>query len=323
MPLIAYGATNFKPHWGPLLAGAGLLTVTWQELVWAAITVGKPGVAHLLAHGWHSVSDNIVRSHMVYASLRQSSGQYEKSSLYGALDPTEKGATSYFMGMMAAKVLAARLLDTPWLFHLSMFRASGGILKLHTNSEPDLIGRTAMGGWVVMEAKGRTHGRSDRAMTAAKTQTRQLRRINGQFPVLRAAVQAYFQPEMRFAIDDPEEYEENAEDLNFNVRSAVEKYYSGFLRRDTQMLRDVSILGRRYIVQDHEEVGISVGVDSQVLERLAGANDDALLKPLAEQANQIEAGGPFTIFPDGVALALDKRWSEPRMMRDPALRRNG
>src|SRR6266568_4288374 len=70
MPVVAYNASKFGGHWGSALAGSHSLSISWNELVWAAITIGKPGVAFLLAHGWHSVSDLIVRAHMVYANLR-------------------------------------------------------------------------------------------------------------------------------------------------------------------------------------------------------------------------------------------------------------
>lgn len=323
MPHIRYHASSFTPHWGTALAGSHSLQVTWQELVWAAITVGKPGVAYLLAHGWHSVSDNIVRSHMVYASLQQTAGRFEKSSLYGSLDPTEKGATSYFMGMMAAKILGSRLLSTPWLLHVSMFSKLGGSLALHSNSTPDLIGKTAAGDWIVVEGKGRTHGRSNLAMATAKMQTRQLRRINGHFPVLRAAVQAFFQPDLRFAIEDPDDYSEDAEDLNFDSRSAFEKYYSGFLRRDERVLSDVQLQGRRFVVQSHEEIGVTLGLDSRVLERLSSNQDLALFVPLEHSAVETNEAGEFTVFPDGVAVALDARWSETQMMRAPSARRDG
>ncbi|MBT9154974.1 MAG: hypothetical protein DDT39_01664 [Firmicutes bacterium] len=323
MPHITYRASSFGPHWGSALSGTHNLNVTWQELVWGAITVGKPGVAYLLAHGWHSVSDNIVRSHTVYANLQQVAGRIEKSSLYGALDPTEKGATSYFMGMMAAKILSSRLLSTPWLLHVSMFPKLGGTLSLHSNSTPDLIGRTNSGDWVVLEAKGRTHGLSKLAMTTAKTQTRQLRRINGQFPTLRAAVQAFFQPDLRFAIEDPDDYAEDAEDLTFEPRQAFEKYYSGYLRRDARVLDSVELDGQRYITQNHEEIGVTLGIDKRVVDRLSSTQDSVLFTPLDQKEVGIKSSSDFTVFPDGVAVALDSRWSEARMQRAPAARRDG
>jgi len=323
MPHISYCASSFGPHWGSALSGWHNLKVTWQELVWAAVTVGKPGVAYLLAHGWHSVSDNIVRSHTVYANLQQIGRRLEKSSLYGALDPTEKGATSYFMGMMAAKILGSRLLSTPWLLHVSMFPKLGGTLALHSNSTPDLIGRTKSGDWIVLEAKGRTHGLSKLAMSTAKTQTRQLRRINGQFPTLRAGVQAFFQPDLRFAIEDPDDYADNAEDLTFEPRQAFEKYYSGFLTRDARVLDIVELDGQRYITQNHEEIGVTLGLDKRVVDRLSSLQDTVLFAPLEQEAVGAKSAGDFTVFPDGVMVALDARWSEARMQRAPAARRDG
>jgi hypothetical protein len=323
MPHISYRASSFGPHWGASLSGSHDLQITWQELVWSAVTVGKPGVAYLLAHGWHSVSDNIVRSHMVYANLQQIAGRLEKSTLYESLDPTEKGAISYFMGMMAAKILGMRLLSTPWLLHVSMFPKLGGSLTLHSNSAPDLIGRTTEGDWIVLEAKGRTHGLSKLAMSTAKTQTRQLRRINGQFPILRAAVQAFFQPDLRFAIEDPDDYADAAEDLTFEPRQAFEKYYSGFLQRDARVLSDVELQGQHYITQRHEEIGVTLGLDIRVIDRLSSNQDSAPFLPLEQNAVGAKEVGEFTVFPDGVAVSLDARWSENKMRRAPAARRDG
>src|SRR6185503_14226928 len=89
-PVVEYSASKFGRRWGPALRGQHHLPVFWHDLVWAALTVGKPMFAYLFAHGWHSICDLIVREYTVYANLRQAHGQFEKSSLYSALDPTEK-----------------------------------------------------------------------------------------------------------------------------------------------------------------------------------------------------------------------------------------
>jgi hypothetical protein len=323
MPAIYYRASKFGPHWGAELRGTHRLSVTWAELVWAAVTVGKPGVAYLLAHGWHSASDIIVRSHTVYASLRQSGGRIEKSTLYESLDPTEKGATSYFVGMMAAKIIAARLLDTPWLFHLSMFRQTGGTLQLHSKSEPDLVGLNSHGNWIILEAKGRTHRSDKKAMAKGKAQTRQLRRVNGQFPTLRAVIQAHFSPDLGFSIEDPDDYDENAQDLDFDLAVAMNRYYSGVIPSDKWNREDVKLSGRKFLVETHDDIGVTVGVDTAITEswqavtrtKQAGAASAAIIT--------IEFNGKiFTVFPDGIVVALDDRWKENRMMRDPSLRRD-
>lgn len=321
MPIIRYSASNFGPSWGGSLQGEHDLTVTWADLVWAAITVGKPGVAHLLAHGWHSVSDTIVRAHTIYASLFQIGNSLEKSTLYRSLDPTEKGATSYFLGMVAAKLIASHLLQAPWLFHLSMFKSSGGTASLINKSEPDLIGRTRKGEWIVLEAKGRTHEYSTTAMKTAKLQTRQLRWINKQPPVLRAAVQAYFDPDLRFSISDPDDFDPDARDLQIDLRDSLQKYYSGFTQRDARLTREQHIDSRPFVVQDYEDIGVSIGIDKRLIEvlRAQGVTDSL---PIDEQAAVGKPSG-FLVYPDGLAVSLDGRWAEEKMRNDTPNRRYG
>lgn len=324
MPHIRYHASNFAPRFGPTLAGSHNLTVTWSELVWAAITVGKPGLAYLLSHGMHSISDMIVRSHTVYANLRQTYMYFEKSALYEDLDPTEKGAASYFLGMMATKIVCSRLLDTPFVFHLSMLKTLGGTAVLHTKSQPDLIGLDRAGNWVVAEAKGRTNGYSPDAMSKAKLQTRQLRKINGTYPSLRVGIQAYFSPELNFAVSDPDEYEEDAEDIEFDLRAAIHDYYS-YVLGSLQVARvPRRTLGREYLFRTIEETGVSIGVDTATLKRLE--QDGDLKDSRAYELSQAVIGddGQGTVaFPDGLAVSLDQRWSEDRMRQDPRARRSG
>lgn len=295
----------------------------WEELVWAAITMGKPGVAFLLAHGWHSVADMVVRSHTVYANLRHSSGFMEKSSLYDALDPTEKGATSYFIGMLAAKILGARLLGVPWLFHLSMLDSLGGYSTLASKSEPDLVGLTRSRDWVIAEAKGRTGGYSQSAMTKAKLQTRQVRRINGKLPSLRVAVQAFFNSKMEWAMEDPEEFDESARDLDVDIGTVFERYYSAAIGA-TEQADARSLAGRKFLARTLTEIGVTVAVDAEVRARV-GQREMATdgIEVGANSFSQVTEDGEFVVFPDGIAISLDARWAPHRMMLDPTRRRDG
>lgn len=324
MPRIRYHASNFPPRYGAALSGTYDLPVTWHELVWAAITVGKPGLAYLFSHGMHSVSDIIVRSHTVYANLRQTYSYFEKSALYEGLDPTEKGAASYFLGMMATKLICARLLDTPFVFHLSMLKNLGGSAILHTKSQPDLIGLDRAGNWVVAEAKGRTNGFSVGAMSKAKHQTRQLRMINGTYPSLRIAIQAYFSPELNVAVDDPEEYDDGAENVNFDLQRAIRDYYSYVLGPSQAARVPRVVLGREYLFRTIEEVGVSVGVEAATLKWL---EDGSAIEgaPPYEQPHALkdDDGQGTALFPDGLAISLDRRWAENRMRQDPRARRAG
>jgi hypothetical protein len=62
-----------------------------------------------------------------------------RTSTVKTLDPTEKGAVSYFIGMTFCKVFATRLLNTPWLLHLDVFRPQLNPV-LTARSRPDLVG---------------------------------------------------------------------------------------------------------------------------------------------------------------------------------------
>ncbi len=315
MPTIHYRASNFGAHWGTLLSGEHSLNVSWRELVWSAVSVGKPGVAYIMAHGRHSISDVIVRAHTVYASLRNSLGVFEKSTLYDSLDPTEKGATSYFLGMMAAKIVAARLLQTPWLIHLSLLRVIGGSVVLHGGkSEPDLVGMNSRGDWLVMEAKGRTHGYSDDAMITAKKQTRHLRRVNGNFPAGRIVVQAYFSPHLQFEIQDPEEYDSDAPDLNFDLVSALKTYYSMVFPISATITETRRLGEREYLIERNDEVGVTIGIERRVVEALDADSPPIFQERFHGVPPEVADGNElFALFSDGLAIALDDRWGEQRM----------
>lgn len=323
MPLIRYEASNFGSHWGSALTGGHDLQVPWPELVWGAVTLGKPGLAYLLTHGWHSISDVIVRSHTIYANLRQADNRFEKSSLYLEHDPTEKGAASYFMGMVATKILCARLLDTPWLLHLSMFQASGNTVLLRGRSQPDLVGVDRKGNWTVAEAKGRSNGFSAVAMEKAKRQTRQVRRINGAPPNVCVAVQAHFSPHLSFAIADPEEPDDDPFDLELNEDAAIRQYYSYPLQASRGASRREMIMNREFNLLDIDEVGVSIGLSTDIQQLLEGdapitfgsLRERAPLETLVREEGSV-------YFADGIAVRLNQQWSEERMTHDP-FKRNG
>lgn len=318
---IPYTASKFPKHWGSDLSGNHTLQVSWEEMVWAAMTMGKPGLAFLFSNGWHSISDLIVRCHTVYANLQEKSPYFERSDLYREIDQTEKSSVSYFMGMLAAKILGARLLDTPWLFHLSMVAALGGTTILKAKSQPDLVGLRGNRDWIVVEAKGRTWGHSNSAMLSAKLQTRQLRRINGQYPSLRVAVQASFDPHLQWAIEDPPEIDDSASDINFNVEDALEMYYSATTAA-TDLGMDRKIQDRVFIVGEIPEIGVTIGLDRKLRDQLRNRSVTSGSSRLAPQRmSEHGKAGMFHLFPDGLAISLDERWSSERMSESPRSRR--
>jgi hypothetical protein len=104
------------------------LGVTWDDVLWAAITVGRPDVFHVFRHGNASAYEAIFRWSMVRMALHQRGAHGQKlvrTDLFKQMDPTEKGAVNYFIGLLTCKLFASRLLDAPWTLHLDVFRQCG------------------------------------------------------------------------------------------------------------------------------------------------------------------------------------------------------
>ena len=84
------------------------------------MTVGRPNTAFVFRHGTSSIHEARFRIALVYMALEQTwyRGELRRTEAFAALDPTEKGAVSYFLGMAICKLFASRVLNVQWLLHL-------------------------------------------------------------------------------------------------------------------------------------------------------------------------------------------------------------
>jgi hypothetical protein len=133
MPFLSYEARNFST----LLAGpaSGSLSLPLARL---SVTVGMTPFSMggaprpILEVGW--------RAALTAASLTEdpASGRWARTAGYRRLDPSEKRAVSYFLGMIQAKITREHLLNAPHLIHLDADLAMIG--PPSRASRPDLIG---------------------------------------------------------------------------------------------------------------------------------------------------------------------------------------
>ena len=109
---IPYSWRDF-PH--PMLSGHGFLQADWDDVIWAALTVGRPNTAYVLAHGDASYYEALFRVSLLRMALQQrpSSVSLHRTDAFRSLDPTEKGAVTYFLGVVFCKLFAHSLLQTP------------------------------------------------------------------------------------------------------------------------------------------------------------------------------------------------------------------
>lgn len=167
---------------GTIANGSSVLTTSWPDILWAALTIGRPSVHHVLQHGTASFYEAVFRLSLIRMALEQygpSATRIRRTAALKSLDPTEKGAISYFLGMTFCKLFASRLLLTPWLLHLDVFKSTIPTSVLG-RSRPDLFGQqTGTGDWLAFETKGRASKPSYADRAKAKTQATRLVAVNG------------------------------------------------------------------------------------------------------------------------------------------------
>lgn len=135
---------------------------------------------------------------------QDSRGYLCRTDAFAALDPTEKGMVSYFLGMTLCKLFASRLLLAPWLLHLDVFRSVINPVTLG-RSRPDLVGEDIDGNWHAFESKGRSSVPSSADKAKAKAQARRLVSVNRRNCSLHVGSFAFFRRDvLEFYWRDPE-----------------------------------------------------------------------------------------------------------------------
>jgi hypothetical protein len=308
MPVITYTAEGFPSTYGGALAGTFSVNLSWEEIIWAAISVGKAQLAHLSQYGVFSTFEFIYRAAIIYANLLESpSGVLKRSSAYDGLDPSEKGAISYFIGMTFAKLFASRLLSVPWLMHLDVYRQQLQPV-LQGRSKPDFVGLNSNNDWVVLEAKGRTNDFEESVMQTAKAQTQNLTTIQGSLPILRVASLACFAAgNLKFVMRDPERKKggEKLPDLPLNKRDFLTIYYRPFQTWLDQAdgVRVITVDGLRYRVGSFPGFDLFIGYPEEGMNRLA-------------REATLGEHGEF-VGSDGVLVRLGPIWSAEKMRLQP------
>lgn len=191
------------------ISASGRLQVTWDDILWAAVTLGRPNLHYVFRHGTSSQFEAIFRWSLVRMALEQrnpSGSRLWRTDALRSLDPSEKGAVNYFIGMTICKLFADKLLGTPWLLHLDVFRDQLNPRVLTSRSRPDFVGQeTTSSAWHAFESKGRgsNPGASDK--TKAKNQAQRLVSVDGQNCRLHIGAITFFKNDvLRFYWRDPE-----------------------------------------------------------------------------------------------------------------------
>lgn len=259
---IEYESDNFPPGLGRDLQGRNELHFSASELLWAAITVGRAHMMDVTRYGVFSDAEILYRAAIVIANLAiDEEGRVIKSDAYIHLDPSEKGAVSYFLGLTFTKLLASRKLDCPWLLHLDVYRHLFPILPALSRSRPDLIGRDITNRPIVFESKGRTNKKDSGILAVAKRQAELVTHVAGRPTYLNVGVVTHF-IHNRLVVNwsDPPPSKKG-----FKLETTDEEYLKLYYQLVYNFLRDKKTERRgNFVVHYIESVDLAIGLDQRV-----------------------------------------------------------
>lgn len=352
MPSITYTAADFPLNSPPGLQGPNILNVTWADIEWAAITVGRRNYPDVVQHGLFSWYERNYRTFMIYANLMEApNGRLARTTAYAGLDPSEKSAISYFIGLTTAKLFAEATFGVPWLMHLDVYNAQLQPINFNANLRPDLVGVDMINDWLVMESKGRSRSVPQAIMTQAKLQTASLQLIAGMAPTCCVAIGTGIPSNYIHArLQDPS----GASKESFKVMVTPDDFLKEYYRPIQELVdssskkRTEKWKGRTFRVVDLPILDVSVGLDINVTKVLqkdkkgiykavvaelpqikqplkkfrqtrsdgaeAGTNRES---PTDEVLNS-EVRTDFKCGADGIAIWLGDPWNEKRMKVEPA-----
>lgn len=290
--------------------GSAQLTVSWAEVLWAALTIGRPSVHHVFQHGTPSLYEAIFRLSLVRMALDQSgprASRLRRSAAYKGLDPTEKGAISYFLGMAFCKVFSSRLLQTPWLLHLDVYKATL-LAQTLGRSRPDLFGQQiGTGNWLSFETKGRASKPSASDLAKAKAQATRLVAVGGTACSLHIGAFTYFLSDtLNFHWIDPPAEAKRQIDLPGPGEREWSYYYgparglwTAFGGSDT----DGKAAGE--IVLNIPEFGITLRIHPLLVPHFTFATWGAAQRAMFEASEELKADG---FQPDGLKVECGRSW---------------
>jgi hypothetical protein len=229
--------------------------------------------------------------------------------------------------------------------HVDRYRVPFGVALGPGRSRPDLIGPRdpdRLTEWIVMEAKGRTHGLDPDVFRTARLQKRQVLRIRRQIPRFFVGSAAHFSSGVLEieAVDPPAGDDEGTElfgddDGGAPKRRFVTAYYGPLIELlDTEEQEVPDDPGREVLDTQEQEngplrlrelpiadviIGMSVSRFHTIRDFMRGDVDEI---DLTSETSPQRSGRPVRdprmfVGPDGVVVQLGESWGTERMQLEP------
>jgi hypothetical protein len=278
----------------------------------------------MVQHGTYSMFEMVYRTAIIYANLLEMPDRFfGRSSAYSGLDPSEKGAISYFMGLTLTKAFVARSLNVPWLMHVDVYRQQFGVALIPSGGRPDLFGADAAGNWVVAESKGRTNGHDDVALIKAKVQASQVALISGVAPSLSIGlVTSFSNGRLTLVADDPPtEASDKGTEWWVERNQFRDVYYRPFKSLfENREVSEERILDRRVRTVRIDSSDLVVGLDDARMEELGHREVGATGAPVAHEM-PLDTDDRAFLGIDGIFVRLGDSWERSLMRQEPQARR--
>lgn len=292
--------------------------ISLSELVLAGMIVGRPSWAAVMQHGRWSVIECIWRSAMIVSNLAinprtaPSGDCFVPSSAFSFLDPSEKGAATFFIAGAFTRIIAEKA-GIPALYHLDTVGMYAGYLPtlpriasvIGSKRRPDFIGPNASGTYGVFESKGRTNFSSQQLRLSAKEQTQMISTIDGLSPFCRIACITAFGASRGDVINvdivDPSDAVVGAFEVNTANTDAKEpfRFAHAAISNGKEEIKELN--GRKYVVSKIEEADLEFGLDEDLFNAVGSASDVEMRNLVKDMAGK----GDF-VFPDTIQLGLSR-----------------
>ncbi len=189
------------------LNGSRRRNVSRLAFLRAALTVGMQKTSGYNTFGWREFLHRFGIGLSAFSFLERRRSGLCVARAYSGLDMSEKGAASYWYGMIFAKLAGESELSIPWLYGVDWLRSIGLLATTAgTKERGDLAGLSPDGYWHVIEAKGRSNSYPSALIVKAKKQAGCVKTISRHPPATTSAcITSLNSNPISVLLDDPNE----------------------------------------------------------------------------------------------------------------------
>ena len=227
MSNISLEITKFRGNYAHLNQPYTHLEVSKLEMMLASITLGFRSWSEPDILSWRSLIHRFGLGLSSISYLEEDEELWRRHSSYAHLDGSEKGAMSYWQGMIFAKVIAEKKLDIPWLIHADSLTKSGQLIRATKSKKGDFMGRDINQKWHSIEAKGRSNSVEKGLIKHAKKQAKSIKKTSPiQATTASVCLSSILKSGIKIRLIDPP-IDQNSNSESPDYRIIVEKYYEG------------------------------------------------------------------------------------------------